>query len=501
MAVIDTGSSTAGKANVTTTYDLQVRTPTTEENAGFAQLSTECDSGAVLVNRYCIAPEATEDFRLRVGTDHTLFNLAFEGTNTPRDRIMQNDTTMTCAQSGGYFRLNSGLSVTTGQATNIRTYRSFPLFGSYPLYVEFWVRSNNNTATGAISEFGVGYCSTTTQQMTDGVIFRLLSGGAMRGLLISSATGSGVDIAQVDITTTNIPSRDGAGSFDISEFNHYIVECGADTCKFWCNDTLLGTLKVPSGYTLPCLAMNQPLMARVNNIAGASAARSLDIGFVNVSLGDMNSGKPYGHMMCGMGGSAYNIQPATSSGPTVTRGAGTAGWPTSATARAAGTWTATSAPGIGSLGGLYTSPAISTLTSDADYPIFAYLNPAGSATSPGKTLYITGVRVGESIATAAASTNSIVLSHIIGVNSVNSVTTGTDSAASAGIRGIPVGAHAFGATDAVGTMKNGYQVDFSSAPLVSYPGSYVHFIIRPFGTVTSNTLVVTGSVTFIGYFE
>lgn len=492
------GSTSGNGLEVSTANEGKV--VTSDATSGVAIFS-EIDDGTVTGTRSTLSPEASEDYRLRVGVDQTLFNLAFEGTNIARDRITQIDTTMTCAQSAGKLRLNSGSSVTTTQATNIRTYRTFPLFGSYQTYGEIWAASNNTTATGAITEFGFGYCSTTTQQMTDGIVFRILSGGAIRGVLISSATGSGVDTATVDITTTNIPPRDGAGSFDFAEYNHYIVECGADAVKFWINDTLCGTLNIPAGYTLPALASNQPLMARVNNIAGASAARQLDIGFVNVSLGDMNSGKPYGHAICGQGGGSYQIQPGTASGPTTTRGAGSLGWPTSATARVAGTWTATTAPATNSLGGLYLTPAISTLTSDADYPVFSYQNPAGTATLPGKTLYITGVRVGESVVTTVASTNSIVLAHIVGIGGTSSATTQAEGAAIVAVRGIAVGQHGFGASDAVGTMKEGYPVDFSSAPLVCYPGHFVEFIIRPFGTVTSNTLVVAGSVAFIGYHE
>ena len=51
MAQIETGSSTAGKANVSSNYELEVHTPTTEANAGFAQMSSEVDSGAVLGSR------------------------------------------------------------------------------------------------------------------------------------------------------------------------------------------------------------------------------------------------------------------------------------------------------------------------------------------------------------------------------------------------------------------------------------------------------------------
>ena len=98
--------------------------------------------------------------------------------------------------------------------------------------------------------------------------------------------------------------------------------------------------------------------------------------------------------------------------------------------------------------------------------MFAYLNPAGTATLPGKTLYITGVRVGESVATTVASTNSIVLTHIVAVGSTAAATSTADAAATVAPRATVIGQHGFGASDAVGTMKEGYAVDFSNGPLV-----------------------------------
>ena len=63
-----------------------------------------------------------------------------------------------------------------------------------------------------------------------------------------------------------------------------------------------------------------------------------------------------------------------------------------------------------------------------------------------------------------------------------------------------MGGHGFGATDAVGTMKPGFQVLFNS-PLIIRAGDYIQFIVRPYGTVGGNTMVVTGSISFNGYFE
>jgi hypothetical protein len=221
---------------------------------------------------------------------------------------------------------------------------------------------------------------------------------------------------------------------------------------------------------------------------------------VNVGLGDQNVNKPWQHAMAGMGNGAYQLPQGNTPGPTVKRTAGTNGHPASGTARAAGTWTATSAPALNDLGGLWTSPAMSTLTSDADYPVFAFQNPTGTATLPGKTLYITGVRVGEAYVSTAASTNAMFLSYILMVGNSASATNTADAATTVAGKSIVVGGHGFTSTEAVGNYKNGFEMRFDS-PLMIPAGHYFHFVVRPFGTVTSNTLVVTSSLAVNGYFE
>jgi hypothetical protein len=493
MAIIQTGGGTSGTLTIDSNNAAKVALQT-DILSGFASVTTESDDGTVLGTRSVINPEASQDFRLRTGIDQILFNLAFEGTNIARDRIQQNDTTATAAQTNGVLTINSGSSVTTGQGCNVRTYRTFSLFGAYPTYVDMWIKEGSPLATFSISEWGLGYCSGVTAQLTDGVFFRRLPGGQLRAVMCFNS----VDVATTDITETNIPSRDGVGVYDATETNHYFIEWHNNKMKYWINDTLVAVQNCVSPQGSPTSSMNQPFFARVYISGGtASAARSIGLNFLGVTQGDMGVTSPLS--LCGMGNGAYQIQPGTTSGPTVTRGAGTLGWPTSATARAAGTWTATTAPALNSLGGLWTSPAISTLTSDVDYPIFSYQNPAGTATLPGKNLYITGIRVGETCVSTVASTNAIILSYAAGIGSTSSATTATEGAVIVAARIVPLGQVSFLPTAAVGDMKSGFAVDFSNAPLVCYPGHFVQFIVRPFGTVTSNTLVVTGSVTFIGY--
>jgi hypothetical protein len=128
------------------------------------------------------------------------------------------------------------------------------------------------------------------------------------------------------------------------------------------------------------------------------------------------------------------------------------------------------------------------------------LNPAGTAALPGKTLYVTGVRVGEAYVAAAASTNSMFLSYIVAVGNSASATSTADAATTVSGKSITIGGHGFTSTEAVGNYKPGFEMRFDS-PLMIPAGHYFHFIVRPFGTVTSNTLVVTSSLAVNGYFE
>lgn len=491
------GNSSAGLANVSSTYELQVVTPQTEADAGFVQLSTEVDSGDVTGYRSLIALEASDDYRLRVGIDQTAFNCSFEGTTLMTTLWNQLLTTHTTAQASGFMTLNSTPSTATTTASYVRTHRHFPTYGTYPTYLDMWIKEANITSTNSISEWGFLFLTAqATQQVLDGIYFRRIAGGALYAVVTNSST----DSTPVLITTTNVPSRDGVGVFDPTETNHYLIVYHNDTIRFWINDVMVAEIPCPAANAQFTSSSNTPVGFRVLNTGVASAGRQLSVGFVNVGLGDQNVNKPWSHALCGMGSGAYQVQQGGTPGPTVTRGAGTLGHPTSGTARSAGTWTATSAPALNNLGGLWTSPAISSLTTDADYPVFAYLNPVGTTTLPGKTLYVTGVRVGEAYVNAAASTNAIFLSYIIMVGASSATTSTADAATTVSGKSLTIGGHGFVATEIVGNTKSGFEMRFDS-PLMVPAGYYFTFVVRPFGTVASNTLVVTSSLAVNGYFE
>ena len=127
--------------------------------------------------------------------------------------------------------------------------------------------------------------------------------------------------------------------------------------------------------------------------------------------------------------------------------------------------------------------------------MFSYLNPAGTTAIPGKTLPITHISLGETIAMAAASTNGIIaLLRHRGRQYVER----DDGDRRCGGGG---GAHH---SDRAMLFHVRRRLErpawarklISPSRRWSSRRAYFTFIVRPVGTVTSNTLTVTGSVGF-----
>ena len=498
------GNDSTNLSSVTALNQLRVTTPLTGVCAGFIQLSADIDVGDVLGSSRVLPLEASDAYRLRSGIDQTVFNTTFEGTVIQSTHWNSASTVTTNGQALGFLVVNNGALNTSGAAGYIRTWRHFPTFGTYPTYLDMWIREGGYNATNAISEFGLLYLTAaTTQQPLDGIYFRRISGGQLKGIITTGISATvGLDSFEIDLNTTNVPSRDGVGIFDPAETNHYLIALHNDIVRFWINDVLVGEIKCPSQFSTMAASSNLPVGFRVINLNTASVARILSVGYVNVGVGDQNINKPWSHVMSGMGQGAYQTQVGSAVGPTVTRSAvGSVGHPNSATIRIAGSWAAQSGPNLNSLGGLWTSPAMSTLTSDADYPIFSYLNPIGTVALPGKTLYVTGIRVGETNVTVGATGGGGMLLSYIAMPEASTSSTGIiDAATSTSGKSIVLGGQGFPTGEAVGTMKPGFDISFPS-PIVIPASKYLHIVVRPFGTITANTLVVTGSVAVNGYFE
>ena len=138
MALIETGSSATGTANVDVNFNLHANLPGYssagvirgggEANAGFATMTSEIDNGEVIGTRDVASPETDSDFRLRVALDNVLDYENFNYTAQNTGKFFYNNATMTLANTATGLQTNSASITTTG------TGATFGSFGMYPRY-------------------------------------------------------------------------------------------------------------------------------------------------------------------------------------------------------------------------------------------------------------------------------------------------------------------------------------------------------------------------------
>lgn len=476
MSLIIKGGASSDLAGVNANKELAVAPTQTAVNAGFVVAASEVSTATDPGGRVVRSGEVSHDFRSRVGLDRPMFDLSFEGTVISQALIQQNLTSMTVAQSGGFLTLNNGGSTTAAQAANVKTYRTFPLHGSFPTYAEMWLSVINETVSNATIEFGLGF-ATGVAAPTDGVFFRYNSAGELRGVLCNNSVESQTGVLTSPTTAVS---------------HHWLIVWANEEIQFWIDDVLYAVVPCPAGAAKPTSARELPMFVRVYNNGTPSLAKKVNVGYLSVSLGDADMDMSMSHVMAGLGGGAYQIQPGTASGQTSTFAVGAA--------PAAGTWTASTAPATNTLGGLWTSPNPLPAGAETDYPIFAYLNPAGTSTLSGKTLIITGVKIHKTMVTVVMGANATFLIWGVGVGSTASSLATTDAAATVGPRRIVVGVQTLGATAAAfTTTPEELYLDLSEGPLVCPAGTYVHTTLRIINNTAAGAL--RGAVTFIGYFK
>ena len=379
MSVILKSGNSATLAAVDTNNNLQVNPPTDPDLSGFVSLAAESDpGGSPGISRKIIQLEASDDYRLRTGTDQTFFNEYFPGTVLNLNVWAQANSVMTSAVANGFITLNSGLSVAISGYSNLRTWRHFPVYMSFPTYCEIDLQFTA-VATGNVMEWGLGLAALANAP-TDGAFFRNTSTGEFRAVLNTN----GSEQLSADLTSI-LPS--------VGVVKDYLIVLSEKTAEYWISDVLVATIDRASSAAAVTSSTNLPVFIRTYNTAATALANTIKVGYVNVSLGDMATNRNWEYVMAGGGGMAYQQQTgAATLGTTAQLGNGTpAATPGAAMANA------TAALGTG-LGGQFS--ALPTLTAGTDGMLCAYLVPAGTAAFPGKSLYITGVRIQGAVTTS-----------------------------------------------------------------------------------------------------
>lgn len=461
----------------TSNNTLHINTPTDETVVGYISIVAEGDPGSV-IDKTVRPLDPSLDYRLRVGIDNLLWDDVFNHAIFNTSVYQGVTSTMTVTVGSGALNLNAGSSVTGSAVARVQTYKTFPVFGTYPLYVDMWVKFSDSLPGEVYGEFGLGYAATTVTP-TDGIYFKV-NNGVLKGTCNYAGVETNCDISLVP---------------DSNNVYHFLIAIHNDLVEFWIDDIKYGEIVTNSAQGGGSKTSSLPVLLRLyNGSGGASASTRLQIHKLNVSLGDTNAIRPWANVMSGMGLSAVVMPPGATVGQL-------ANYANSAAPASATLSNTTAGYGPTLLGGQWQFAAVGG--AETDYILFAYLVPAGSATIPGKTLFITGVRIDTYNTGAASATTATVLQWGLGLGAT-AITLATADSATAGTRSakrILLGTQSIPVTTPIGGPANQpIAIDFTT-PLMVEAGTYLQLLLKmPIGTATASQ-VIRGTAIFNGYFE
>ncbi len=474
-------SITGTGAEVTTAREQRVIGPGTVNEDGnpavpgnYSNSVFEMDAGSITGEPSQKQGDISANYRQRVGIDTLLFNDQFNGSALNSAIWSSTLTTFTTAVSGGFLTLNASAVTTANAVARISSYRGFPAYGSYPLQLEIEaIYASSGVQANNTVEIGYGFASGTSAP-TDGAFFRYNSSGEFRCVIAYNSSES-------QSAALTAPS--------INERHHYVIVIGNDYVEFWVDNVLYANLPVPVGNGMAILNQNTPILLRTYNAGSVPAsAVQLKISNVNVSLGDMNCLKDWGHIQCGMMGHASQGQTGMTAGSTAL-------YANSANPTAAVPTNTTAALGSG-LGGNFWST--NTLAVNTDGIVSSYQVPAASASSPQKTLYITRIVI-DSVVQAVLGGGPEILQWCVAYGHTSVSLATAESVTTKAPRRIPIGFQTFAATAAAGSQAASIVLDLT-APIVVQPGEFIQAVYKNIGTVgTSGTIAHV--ISFGGYWE
>lgn len=485
MAVIDSGASVAGKANVDANYNLQVRTPKTLSQAGFVSLSGIDDDGTTdgRVKRiYASESNAVKNAQTELLWDDT-FNATAQ--NTAKYNFAA--TTQTGSQAGGYLILNTSAITTINTNSGIQTFRTFPIFAKSETRFNVSLMLTQVPQANNLIEFGLFAAVLTTRVApTDGVFFRYNQAGELRGV---------ISYAGVETQTAAITAPSASVNHD------YLIVINTNAVVYYIDDVKVGQITLSTDAPTrgqPMSAATVPLCIRTYHGASAPAlATQVKVSDVFVTLLGPQLTKNWSEQKAGMGHMAYQGQNGGTMGTT-------AQYANSSNPAAAVPTNTTAALGVG-LGGKFQETL--TLAAGTDGIISSFQNPAGSVTQTPRNLIIRGVSIG-GVVTVALTTNPLAgtMALAFGHTALSLATAEAASFTAGGTTKAPrrialCATSVSSATAAAGTPVAGVPVSIQfNTPIVVAPGEYVAITHNKVTTAPA-TGAIMWTITFDAYYE
>jgi hypothetical protein len=483
MAVIDTGTSTAGKANVDSNYNLQVRNPVVPEQAGLVGIEALMDNGANRVDSantpYARRLLATPEGRQLVGGDIPLWQDTFNYTVANSNSYSAPATTQTVTWNATGLFLNGSAITTVNTNSALQSKRQFQLSGIGALKIETNILIPVNQ-TNQVIEWGCMYATLPgAAAPTDGIFFRVNASNELRGVVNFNGT-------ETQTGTITMPTQ--------AEYHNYKIVASEREIAFWVDDTVRAVILLQPtipGQPQPFMANGAPFMFRyiIGGVATSLACtpRLFDVNIAHIG---QTQSRDYGAYLSSQGLMGYQAPPGT----TV---ASTANYANSANPTAAVPTNTTAALGVG-LGGQFWET--DTLAVTTDGVICSYQNPAGTINVPGRMLYIYGVKIDTFVQTALTGGGyneswSLAFGHTaVSLATAEAVGTGVKAP-----RRVAIGARTV-ASGAVALTQLPTITLSLSQPVAVNPGEFVALAKKKIGTAPSAG-VMAHVITFDAVFE
>lgn len=490
MPIIDSGASTAGKANVDSNFNLMVNTPGYTslgviqgggpQNAGAIGMYSVNDEGTVTALRNVKSPKTSLHRRLRVGIDTLLFNDVFNASAQNSSMWEYIFVTLTASQPGaGTVNFGTVQGTAANHGALMRSYQYFPLFGKASLSAKFSVGVFTNTLVSN-EEWRCGFGRPTVggTAPTEGCWFLLTTAG-----LFGKTFFNGVENSTAALATL--------ASFTVGTNNVLEIIIGEQSVEFWRNGVLLGTLSYAAANGQPFQPASHPLFMQKICTGSVSNTNTMRVADINVYLSDIGSNKDWPSQLSTIGQNGNLGQNGHTQGKTSL-------WTNSAAPTAAAASNTT--PPFSGLGGIIA--ILPTLAVSSDGILQSFTNPAPTINITGRNLLVYGISIDSHIS-VVLSGGPLAYEYFIayGHTADSLATAETASFATATThapRIVPIGVEVYPANAAVATKGTGSQAGGLKkqfrTPLVVRPGERFAICAR---LGVGSTVTTTGAVTFI----
>ena len=338
--------------------------------------------------------------------------------------------------------------------------------------------------SNTVVDFGFGTPSTNTAIVPTGAYWRFNAAGTVTPVL--SYNGSEVTGADISASLNN------------TNYYSYDIIIDDDFAFFVCQNIATGqsiseqTIQMGAAQSRAFNVTHLPVFDRIYSTSSApsGAPTAVDYtGDVQVIMYDQFRNQPFPHSQAALGLSNLATPGAYTPSSTWANGA----------APATSTLTASTAPAIATLGGLYQYTMVAA--AESDYPLFAFQIP-----SP-YTFYCTGIHIGQQVVLSLTTglTAPVLAMWGAGFNSsAASLATTTTVGTSYAANRVAIG-NQYLSGSSVATVGVGIGPDLDWHPVtpqVVMPGRYIQIILRlPSVGNLGSACVLRGTVAIDGYYE